>query len=69
MDKTQELYNFIKVNLVDTDFITIETLDQECNTHGFNLNTLEDLLFYYTSWRDLDQAQDALDAGEFYSNM
>ena len=69
MDKTTELYNFIKINLVDTGFLTIETLDQECNIHGYNINTLEDLLFYHTSWRSLDQAQEALDAGEFYSNM
>ena len=69
MDKTTKLYNFIKINLVDTGFITIETLDQECNIHGYNINTLESLLFYHTSWHDLDQAKEALDAGEFYSNM
>ena len=69
MDKTTELYNFLKINLVDTGFITIETLDQECNIHGYNVSTLEDLLFYHTSWRDLDQAQEALDDGDFYSNM
>lgn len=69
MDKTTMLYNFIKINLVDTGFITIESLDQECNINGFNIDTLEDLLFYHTSWRDLEQAQEALEAGEFYSNM
>lgn len=69
MDRTTKLYNFIKENLVDTGFITIEALDQECDIHGFNMNTLEDLLFYHTSWRDLDQAREALDAGDFYSNM
>ena len=69
MDRTTKLYNFIKINLVDAGFITIETLDQECNINGFNINTLEDLLFYHTSWRDLDQAKEALAAGEFYSNM
>ena len=69
MDRTTKLYNFIKENLVDTGFITIETLDQDCNINGFNMNTLENLLFYHTSWHDLDPAQEALDAGEFYSNM
>lgn len=65
MNKTLELYNFIKEGLADTGFITIKELDQEC----VNANTLEDLLFYHTGWHDLDQAQEALDAGEFYSNM
>jgi len=69
MDKTTLLYNFIEENLVETGFITTETLDQECDIHGFNLKTLENLLFYYTSWRDLDQAQEMLKIGEFYSNM
>ena len=69
MNKTLELYNFIKTNLVDTGFITLESLDQECDIHGFNINTLENLLFYHTSWRDLEQAQETLENGEFYSNM
>ena len=69
MDKTTELYNFIKINLVDIGFLTIEALDENCNIHGYNTDTLEDVLFYHTSWRDLDQAQEALDTGDFYSNM
>ena len=68
MDKTT-LYNFIEENLVETGFLTIEELDQECDLYGFNLKTLENLLFYHTSWRDLDQAQEMLKNGEFYSNM
>ena len=69
MDKTTLLYNFIEENLVDTGYITIEELDYECDLYGFNLKTLENLLFYYTSWRDLNQAQEMLKNGEFYSNM
>ena len=69
MDKTTLLYNFIEENLVETGFLTIEELDKECDLYGFNLKTLENLLFYYTSWRDLNQAQEMLKNGEFYSNM
>ena len=69
MNKTSLLYNFIEENLVDTGYITIEELDHECDINGLKLKTLENLLFYYTSWRDLNQAQEMLKNGEFYSNM
>ena len=65
MDRTTKLYNFIKINLVDTGFITQSELDST----NYNVESLEDLLFYHTSWRDLEQAQEALEAGEFYSNI
>ena len=65
MDKTTELYNFIKTNLVDSEHVSQSELDFT----DYNIESLEDLLFYHTSWRDLDQAQEALESGEFYSNM
>lgn len=65
MDETLELYNFLQSNLVDVGFITQNELDST----NYNVESLEGLLFYHTSWRDLDQAQEALDDGEFYSNM
>lgn len=65
MNKTTKLYNFIKTNLVETGFITQSELDSTI----YNIESLEDLLFYHTSWRDLEQAQEALGAGELYSNM
>lgn len=66
---TDKIYNFIEENLVEAEILTMQELDGHCNIHGYNKETLEDLLFYYTGWRNLDQAQEALDAGEFYSNM
>ena len=65
MDKTLKLYNFLQSNLVNTGFIPQSELDST----DYNIESLGDLLFYYTSWRDLEQAQEALEAGEFYSNM
>ena len=65
MDKATELYNFIKANLVDSEHVSQKELDST----GYEIESLEDLLFYHTSWRDLDQAQEMLENGEFYSNM
>lgn len=65
MDKTLELYNFLQTNLVNVGFISQSELDST----DYNVESLEDLLFYHTSWRSLDQAQETLENGEFYSNM
>lgn len=65
-DKTVELYKIVKLILIDTRLLTTKALDKECTIHGFNIKTLEDLLFYHTScrWSDIEQAQKALDARE-----
>ena len=65
MNKTLELYNFIQSNLVNVGLIAQGDLDST----DYNVESLENLLFYHTSWNDLDQAQETLENGEFYSNM
>lgn len=65
MNKTLELYSFLQSNLVNVGVISQSELDST----DYNIESLEDLLFYHTSWRGLDQAQETLENGEFYSNM
>ena len=64
-NNTDLLYNL----LLETGVYTEGELIDLTNINGYNNETLENALFYRTAWRDYEQAKEALDTGEFYSNM
>lgn len=64
-NNTDLLYNL----LLETGVYTEGELIDLTNINGYNNETLENALFYRTAWRSYEQAEEALNAGEFYSNM
>jgi hypothetical protein len=51
MDKLQELWDY----LIDSGLATDEEIDLVVNINGYNLETLESILYVRSGYRSLDQ--------------
>lgn len=65
MTNTDKLWNL----LLETGVATEDELITITNINGYNDETLEGVLYSKTAWRTLEQATEALNDDEFYSNM
>lgn len=64
--RLEEYYNY----LIDTNIVSEEALQLITNINGYNENTLDDVLYCVTGYRDLEQyleAEDKETFKEYYS--
>ena len=58
-----------KLYLINNLNISKDTIDCVTNINGYNENTLNDILYYYTGYRDLEQYteyEDSVTYDEYY---
>jgi len=60
MDKLQELWGY----LIDSGLVTDQEIDLVVNINGYNLETLESILYVRSGYRSLDQIDDENDYNE-----